>query len=76
MTHKLIGCVQHDCDQCKRTAQRIAELEAENAALREDAERYRWMSRSASWMWVRENLWNPISVAEFDAAIDAARGKK
>ena len=37
-----------------------------------DAERYRWLRNSASWPWVRDNLWQPVGCVEFDAAIDDA----
>ena len=53
-----IGCVQHDCDNCKANAERIARLEAENEtlqlrgqelageveALKADAERLDWLT--------------------------------
>ena len=32
MSDKLIGCVQHDCDDCKRREQEMAELRAKLAA--------------------------------------------
>ena len=35
MSDKLIGCVQHDCNDCKRREQEMAELKAQNTALQE-----------------------------------------
>jgi len=34
-TYKLIGCVQHDCDECQRTTQRPAEPEQEPVAVKQ-----------------------------------------
>tara|TARA_R110000868_G_scaffold313659_1_gene574623 strand:+ start:2344 stop:2691 length:348 start_codon:yes stop_codon:yes gene_type:complete len=65
-----------------RASKRIAELEAENAALREDAERYRWFRSKSLWdadsfPWPKDFeypepcLWDDGEM--LDAAIDAAR---
>ncbi len=49
---------------------KIVELESERAALRADAERYRWLRMNR--LWLKANL--PMMAApEFDDAIDAAR---
>jgi hypothetical protein len=66
----------------------IARLTAENAALRKDAERYRWLRGSESvpahsirWArweirhWQGANGWRDLLRSELDVAIDAAMGE-
>lgn len=58
-------------DELERRADRIAELERENEALRKDADRYEYAKRNPTVMFER---WEPIPLSpeEIDAAIDAA----
>lgn len=56
--------------------QRLKEIEAENEALRADAERYRWLRDPANAYRDEWDLFGPYSSAEeIDTAIDAARSK-
>ena len=66
-------------DELSALRTRIAELEAELAACREDAARYRWLRD------VGGSTWNPLAKrymdscalpSDVDAAIDAARSEK
>lgn len=54
-------------------ADRIDALERENATLRKDAERYRWM-RTSEWRadWIYDEDGSLLCEGELDAAIDAA----
>ena len=58
--------VYRTCPRC------IAALEAENAALRVDAERYRWL-RNVATVSLREKIVGTASDASMDWQIDAAR---
>jgi len=51
---------------------RIEQLEAENAALRDDAERYRWLRDDNAFFPEEQMI---MGGDDLDAAIDAARGK-
>ena len=68
----------------QRASEYMDKLKAENAALREDAERYRWFRLQSLWDAERfpwpENFEYPEGISEddgkmLDAAIDAARKK-
>jgi hypothetical protein len=51
------------CTEIERLRARVAALEAENAELRKDAERYRWLVKH----------WDFCAPDRVDACIDAAR---
>jgi hypothetical protein len=59
-------------DYCAAAGADLAAARAKNEKLRLDAKRYCFVRDTRSWPWVRDHLWQPISCAEFDAAIDAA----
>ena len=61
------------CPMCDEAADELDRLRAENAALREDAERYRWLRYQSHMELGAELLLHRMNV---DAAIDAARGAK
>ena len=61
----------HMGSRLRQAVRRIAALEAENAALKQDAERYRWDRDN----FMRENPNEYESTKDFDAAIDAAMAK-
>ena len=54
---------------------RIQQLEAENEALRKDAERYRLLRRGQHWS-VIDGIGDELRAESLDDAIDAARGVK
>ena len=75
--HKYQGPINIDTEK-RDLHLRIAALEAENVALREDAERYRWLRAvdAMSGDWLPEQFWEELGNRlneQFDAAIDAAR---
>ncbi|MBB1060374.1 hypothetical protein [Marilutibacter spongiae] len=59
----------------KRQQERITELEAEVARLREDAERYRWLKDKADLV-TKFLLLERREADEWDEEIDAARAKE
>ena len=57
----------------------IAQLEQENAELRKDAERYRWLRNDDNWGDDADHRWEVLgekSCKDFDALIDATMGAK
>jgi hypothetical protein len=60
----------------EKALEAIARLRAEAEALRVDAERYRWLrERGESFQWMNIIRIDVDDFDDFDAAIDAARGK-
>ena len=64
-------------DNATELKQRIAEAEADNAALRKDAERYRWLRRQG---WIDDNImevegFKADTGDELDRVIDSRMGK-
>ena len=63
MSDKLIGCVQHDCGDCKRREQEIAQLKTDHTRIIAS-----WKAEEEQWRQMNDELRAKLAAEEKDAA--------